>query len=226
MTTNNNNSLNFTGISMLDMPSILTNIDWDPGLAWPSYVDMLSSTRVRVPPQEENSTVPETTAPVSSALTPPPTSPLPTTTSASWSPATPPPTSPVPASLSPVITPPPVWPITPLPLPTLIPIAKTVFSPMELMNCPRGPGRPKKKRFGAPSVLKAPEDFDKNEAPPKKSRGRPPGAKKLLLDLDLSRNKRIVMIVIKLTTLWIGLGSLQMLLKQLQLSTLNSTTLI
>ena len=32
MTTNNNNSLNFTGISMLDMPSILNNIDWDPDL--------------------------------------------------------------------------------------------------------------------------------------------------------------------------------------------------
>ena len=64
----------------------------------------------------------------------------------------------------------------------------TIFSPMDFMHCPRGAGRPKKKRFGAPSLLKTrrgPAIFSEptssadgdSLAPKKRGRGRPKGAR-------------------------------------------------
>ena len=39
----------------------------------------------------------------------------------------------------------------------------TLFSPMEFKNCPRAVGRPKKRRFGAPSILKSQRANDDQE---------------------------------------------------------------
>ena len=64
------------------------------------------------------------------------------------------------------------------------PSLRTVFSPMEFRQCPRGPGAPKKKRFGAPSLneskRKPATDLGQtaeNTGATKKKRGRPVGAK-------------------------------------------------
>ena len=59
---------------------------------------------------------------------------------------------------------------------------ETVFSPMNFMQCERGVGRPKKRTFGAPSILKTKGNIDvdtntNNEEgeTKKKGRGRPKG---------------------------------------------------
>ena len=56
----------------------------------------------------------------------------------------------------------------------------TVFSPMNFMKCPRGVGRPKKKRFGAPKVtgkrLRFSETGNSSNTE-KRKRGRPLGSK-------------------------------------------------
>ena len=61
------------------------------------------------------------------------------------------------------------------------PTSETTYSPMTFMTCPRGPGRPKTKRFGEPSVNKSKRKIDSDaalsSAPPPKKRGRPPGSK-------------------------------------------------
>ena len=68
----------------------------------------------------------------------------------------------------------------------------TVFSPMDFMKCPRGVGRPKKKRFGAPKftnkkfTLPEEEPLDKE----KKKRGRPLGSKNKLKSQDEPPHKR------------------------------------
>ena len=57
---------------------------------------------------------------------------------------------------------------------------KAEISPLVFPACPRGPGRPKEKREGAPKISnKRPheEGSNENDQQPKKRRGRPPGAK-------------------------------------------------
>ena len=50
-------------------------------------------------------------------------------------------------------------------------------SPLHLIPCPKGPGRPKNSRQGAASTKrKNLESETANEEPPKKRRGRPPGS--------------------------------------------------
>ena len=78
----------------------------------------------------------------------------------------------------------------------------TTFSPINFMHCPRGIGRPKKKRFGAPSLLKSRRkpvvDFidanDNNDAienPKKRGRGRPKGSKNKAKDEPASKKSRV-----------------------------------
>ena len=59
-----------------------------------------------------------------------------------------------------------------------------IFSPMNFMNCEKAVGRPKKKRFGAPSVLKTKRNIIENDKSKdvaednlKRGRGRPKGSK-------------------------------------------------
>lgn len=54
-----------------------------------------------------------------------------------------------------------------------------IFSPMNFMHCTRGVGRPKKKRFGAPSLLKSKRkaDFSQTTEKQKKAKGRPKGSR-------------------------------------------------
>ena len=55
---------------------------------------------------------------------------------------------------------------------------KTVFSPMEFINCKRGVGRPKKKRFGAPNLKNQIFNSQNDDEPTsKRKRGRPAGSK-------------------------------------------------
>ena len=59
---------------------------------------------------------------------------------------------------------------------------ETIFSPMNFMHCERGIGRPKKRRFGAPSILKSKRNIvedtntNKDEGETKK-KGRTKGIK-------------------------------------------------
>ena len=90
-------------------------------------------------------------------------------------------------------------------VPTEVPnVCANTFSPMEFMHCPRGVGRPKKKRFGAPSLLKskrkpvldfidAPdinENNDATENPKKRGRGRPKGSKNQNKDEPADKKQR------------------------------------
>ena len=66
---------------------------------------------------------------------------------------------------------------------------KTVFSPMTFVNCPRGVGRPKKKRFGAPKLQK--EILSSDNLPEvKRKRGRPAGSKNKVKSVVESVAKR------------------------------------
>ena len=70
---------------------------------------------------------------------------------------------------------------------------ETVFSPMNFMQCERGIGQPKKKRFGAPSLSKTKINVldDTNEGESKKSwRGRPKGAKNKQKDEPATKKRK------------------------------------
>ena len=73
---------------------------------------------------------------------------------------------------------------------------ETVFSPMNFMQCERGIGRPKKKRFGAPSLLKTKRNVvvdtitDDGETK-KRGRGRPKGAKNKQKDEPATKKRKV-----------------------------------
>ena len=75
----------------------------------------------------------------------------------------------------------------------------TTYSPIDFMHCPRGIGRPKKKRFGAPNLLKSKRkpvlNLESNnevvENPKKRGRGRPKGSKNKSRDEPLSKKQCI-----------------------------------
>ena len=74
---------------------------------------------------------------------------------------------------------------------------ETIFSPMNFMQCERGIGRPKKKRFGAPSALKTKrnvvEDMNTNNAEEeskKRGRGRPKGSKNKQRDEPATKKRK------------------------------------
>ena len=67
------------------------------------------------------------------------------------------------------------------------------FSPFAFMQCTRSIGRPKLKRFGAPSLLKSQRATNNNtsDGPSRRGRGRPKGAKNKPKHMDLPDPKRI-----------------------------------
>ena len=68
------------------------------------------------------------------------------------------------------------------------------FSPISFLQCTRGVGRPKLKRFGAPSLIKSKRTLQHDQTsqqPLKRGRGRPKGAKNKPKDLEMQQAKRI-----------------------------------